>query len=139
MSNAKAAAALAEHAEAIRMLGKRAIADIIEIGRRLIEAKKLCGHGNWLPWLEREFGWKERTAQRFMTIATKLASNASDLTDLDLPVEALYRLAAPSTPPAVIDAVVERGARGDKVTASEVRTLVAQSSARDRASPSDHH
>ena len=51
---------LAQNAEAIRALGKRVIGDIIEIGRRLTEAKKIVGHGNWLPWLDREFGWRTR-------------------------------------------------------------------------------
>ena len=30
--------------------------DIIEIGNRLIEVRKTCEHGEWLPWLDREFG-----------------------------------------------------------------------------------
>jgi hypothetical protein len=34
---------LAENAEEIRKLGKRAGADVIEIGRRLTETKKICG------------------------------------------------------------------------------------------------
>jgi hypothetical protein len=42
-------ASLAEHADAIRALGKRVVHDVIEIGRRLTDCKKLCGHGNWLP------------------------------------------------------------------------------------------
>jgi hypothetical protein len=29
---------------------------LIEIGRRLIDAKAIAGHGNWLSWLDREFG-----------------------------------------------------------------------------------
>lgn len=45
---------LARHAEAIRDLHKRSIADIIEIGRLLSECKKLVGHGQWLPWLRCE-------------------------------------------------------------------------------------
>ena len=56
---------LAEHAKEIRKLGKRAIEDIIEIGRRLTEAKKLVGYGHWGNWLEKEFGWspaKRRTS-----------------------------------------------------------------------------
>jgi AcrR family transcriptional regulator len=53
---------LAENAEEIRNLGKRAAGDVIEIGRRLTEMKELCGRGNWLPWLQREFGWTDRHA-----------------------------------------------------------------------------
>jgi Protein of unknown function (DUF3102) len=59
---------LAEHAKAIRALGKRAIADIIEIGRHLTEAKALAGHGNWLPWLKVEFGWTDQSARNFMQV-----------------------------------------------------------------------
>jgi hypothetical protein len=40
---------LAEHAAEIRGLGKRVVGDVIEIGRRLTECKRICGHGNWLP------------------------------------------------------------------------------------------
>jgi hypothetical protein len=37
---------LADHAEKIRELGKRALRDVIEIGRLLTEAKMLAGTGN---------------------------------------------------------------------------------------------
>ena len=59
---------LAQNAEAIRALGKRVIDDIIEIGRLLTEAKQIAGHGNWLPWLEREFQWTDDTALNFMRV-----------------------------------------------------------------------
>jgi Protein of unknown function (DUF3102) len=87
---------LAEHAEAIRVLGRRVIGDVIEIGRRLTDAKERCGHGKWLPWLKREFGWSEDSALRFMQVA-EFAKNRS-LRDLEIPVSGLYLLAAPSTP-----------------------------------------
>src|SRR5262245_43428719 len=47
--------ALIEHATEIRRLGKRVIEDVIEIGRRLIACKAMLDHGQWLPWLDREF------------------------------------------------------------------------------------
>lgn len=40
----------------------------IEIGRRLVEAKELLSHGEWLPWLERETEFSERSAQNYMKI-----------------------------------------------------------------------
>ena len=40
----------------------------IEIGRRLCEAKDLCKHGEWLPWLERETQISDRSAARYMQI-----------------------------------------------------------------------
>jgi hypothetical protein len=101
-------AEMAEYAREIRELGREAVG---QIGQRLIKAKALCRHGDWLPWLEREFGWGERTAQRYMAIARALASNASRLTDLDIDLSALHLLAAPSTPPEVIDDVTTLGRR----------------------------
>jgi Protein of unknown function (DUF3102) len=90
--------ALAQHAEVIRALGKRVVHDVIEIGRRLTDAKARCGHGNWLPWLEREFGWSDSTALRYMQ-AHQFATDKS-VTVTDLSLKSLYLLAAPSTPEA---------------------------------------
>src|SRR4051794_5421690 len=62
---------LAEHAEAIRALGKQAIENtiknIIEIGERLVDVRdNHLDHGEWLPWLKREFAWSRQTADRFI-------------------------------------------------------------------------
>jgi hypothetical protein len=114
--------ALAEHAAEIRKLGKRAVQDIIEIGRRLTEAKKILGWGNWLPWLEREFGWSERTAQNFMRVA-ELAESAT-VADLNVDLRGLYLLASPSIRerhPEIIEAVAERSARGEPTTSDEIK------------------
>jgi hypothetical protein len=40
-------AALAE----VNTFARRALESAIEAGTRLLEAKELCGHGEWLPWL----------------------------------------------------------------------------------------
>ena len=66
-------------------------------GRRLTLCKDELGHGNWLPGIEREFGWTEMTATRFINVH-KLASKFENFSNLDLPVRGLYLLAAPSTP-----------------------------------------
>ncbi|WMI81578.1 DUF3102 domain-containing protein [Anaerotignum sp. MB30-C6] len=42
---------------------------IIEIGRRLEEAKLRIPHGRWGEWLKNEIQFSERTAQNFMRIA----------------------------------------------------------------------
>jgi hypothetical protein len=111
-------------AEDIRALGKRALDDIIEIGRRLIEAKEIAGHGNWLPWLEREFGWTTDTAQNFMSVASATSKNGN-FPNLNVPISGLYLLAAPSTPAKVIEAVGERSERGERVSLAAVRREIA--------------
>jgi hypothetical protein len=117
--------ALAKHAEAIRSLGKRVIADVIKIGKHLTEAKELCGHGNWLPWLEREFGWTDKTAKRLMAVYD-LNGKFDNLSDLEIPVSTLYLLAAPSTPTPVVEKVIERAKAGEKIGVAEVKDAINQ-------------
>src|SRR5215472_571867 len=113
---------LAEHAAEIRRLGKRTLADLIEIGARLTECKRICGHNNWLPWLDREFGWKETTAQRFMRVHKLWQSKSGKLPDL--PVSAIYLLAAPSTPEPAKTEIIERAKAGESLRATEVKRVV---------------
>src|SRR5262249_12572377 len=122
---APAVATLAEHAAAIRQLGKQTVENVVEIGRRLVQCKELVGHGNWLPWLDREFGWDERTARNFMR-AHELATKSEKFSDLNLPLSALYMLAAPSTPPEARDEVLARAEAGEKGTVAEVKTAIAK-------------
>src|SRR5262249_30410741 len=122
---APAAAVLAEHAAEIRRLGKQTVENVVEIGRHLTEAKEIAGHGNWLPWLDREFGWKEQTARNFMQVY-ELADKSPNFGDLNLPVSALYMLAAPSTPPEARAEIIERVEAGEKVTVADVKTAIAK-------------
>jgi DUF3102 family protein len=113
---------LAEHAAAIRQLGKRVVADVVEIGRRLSECKRICGHGNWLPWLNREFGWEETTAQRFMRVHALAQSKSGNLPDL--PVSAIYLLAAPSTPEPARAEIIKRAKDGEPVSVADVKQTI---------------
>jgi hypothetical protein len=47
-------------------------------GQALLAAKELCKHGEWLPWLDANFHGTQRTAQRYMAIASK-TTRVSDL------------------------------------------------------------
>ena len=114
---------LAAKSEAIRGLAENVRRDVIEIGRHLIEAKRACGHGNWLPWLEREFGWTERTAQRFMQISELLRKNDT-LSDLDLPIGSLSLLAQRSTPEEVRGEVFARAKAGEKLLPRTIRAMI---------------
>jgi len=114
--------ALAEHAAEIRRLGKRVVRDVIEIGERLTKCKALAGHGNWLPWLEREFGWTDDTALNFMR-AHELAKSRN-FRDLNLPISGLYLLAAPSTPKEARDEIIERAQAGETVPVAEVKRTI---------------
>jgi len=69
-----------------------------------------------LPWIEAEFGWSERTAQRYVTIANKYGSNYSRVNNLSF--KALALLSSESTPPEVREQVEQRAAKGERVTST---------------------
>lgn len=54
----------------------------LDLGARLNEAKELLAHGEWLPWLEREMQFSERTAQKFMALAREYEGNPQLASDL---------------------------------------------------------
>lgn len=68
---------------------------ILEIGRRLIEAKSQLQHGEWLPWLAEKVDFSEMTAQRFMKLARE-CENTPALLDLGA-TKALALLALPES------------------------------------------
>lgn len=43
----------------------------IEIGKRLIAAKKLVEHGDWSKWLEDNFNLSQQSARKFMQVAER--------------------------------------------------------------------
>lgn len=53
----------------IKFYSQQAGMSIIEIGKRLHEAKICLPHGEWGNWLKNEVNFSERTAQNFMRIA----------------------------------------------------------------------
>lgn len=78
----------------------------IEIGRRLVEAKDLLSHGEWLPWLEKETEFSERSAQNYMKIFNEYGAAQLGLfgpetntqTFADLPIsKALALLSVPES------------------------------------------
>jgi hypothetical protein len=65
----------------------------LQVGNDLIKAKALCGHGQWLKWLEANAAMTDRTARRYMRIARHWdkSDTVSDLT----PTEILRQLSTP--------------------------------------------
>ena len=106
----------------IRVLMKRTVQGIFEIGRRLIEVKKRLGHGRFLDWLEAEFEWSWDTAKRFMRVVEVFGHN-QQIADLNLAPSALYELAAPSTPEAVRSEALTRAKAGEAITYTTAKAI----------------
>jgi hypothetical protein len=129
------AAVLCEHADAIRALARRTVHDIIEIGRRLAEAKKMLGHGNFLPWVKQEFAWSEDTAERLIAVHA-LQNQIPHVAEFNLPLSGLYLLSRNSTPPEAVEAVVAKAQSGKPMSVAEIKSVI-KKSARTEAKPDD--
>lgn len=65
--------AIRAHEESLEC-AKSAVANAIAAGQALAEAKKLCKHGEWLPWLKENWPFSQRLAQDYMRIANTQSS-----------------------------------------------------------------
>ena len=79
----------------IILLKNQTAQNIIEIGKRLNQAKELVTHGEWGKWLEEKVEFSQRNANNFMRVAKEFSNSQtySNLTQskifalLDLPKE----------------------------------------------------
>ena len=55
----------------IRAHSRMAAESILQIGRDLMEAKQIAGHGGWLPFLQ-EIGFKPSTAENWMKLSREI-------------------------------------------------------------------
>jgi hypothetical protein len=70
---------------------KREVGDVVKTGGLLAEAKEQLDHGDWLPWLEKNFPPSARSAQRYMA-AAEFAAKYDSVAHLHLEVSALFAL-----------------------------------------------
>ena len=112
------AATLRAQAARIRKLVKTTTSTIIEVGRDLAAVKAHLKHGQFGDWVEAECGFSLRTAENY--IRAKEFAEGKSATVALLNPGTVYRLAAKGTPPELVDAVVERAAKGVVVTDREV-------------------
>jgi hypothetical protein len=105
----------AEHTAALTA-ARTALEHARRAGGLLAEAKAACGHGNWLPWLEANVRFSERTAQAYMRVAKhrpELEAKAQATADLTIE-DGLKLLAAPQAkdapaePPATEEELQDR-------------------------------
>lgn len=97
---------------------------MIQTGLLLMECKEIVGHGNFLGWLKYEFGWGERTAHNFMSVARQFTIDQLEGSSLE--PTTLVLLAAKSTPEAARRAILDRAANGTVVTVYEVKEVIAE-------------
>jgi len=121
-----------ETAERIRERVKRTVQEIIETGEDLLAAKEALPHGQFGKWLLAEFGWAERTARNFMSVAEQFGKSAN-FAELPIQPSAAYLLAAPSAPDEARQVAIEKAEAGEEITFAAAKVIVAE--ARKKSSP----
>lgn len=81
--------------EEINFYKRQAGSAVLEIGKRLVEAKEQLSHGEWLPWLEEKVAFSERSAQQYMRLWKEYGKSALSA-DLSIS-KALVLLALPDS------------------------------------------
>jgi hypothetical protein len=111
-------------AERIRQMVKRTLEVLIAVGEELLAVKQALPHGDFGPWLRVEFGWTERTARNFMTVAERFGPKTEIISDLRIDPTAAYLLAAPSAPEEASEAAVKRAEDGERITVAVAKQIL---------------
>lgn len=104
----------------IRRLDEEARASLVEIGKELVWAKDAFEHGTFIDWIDRELDMSWSSANRYMNVAKNIDPKL--LTVSNLTPTILYKLAAPATPPAYRQALVERVEKGASLDEREIKS-----------------
>jgi hypothetical protein len=121
---------LRKWATRIRQGIKSTVEAICDIGVQLCGAKQMLGHGQFIQWVESEFGFSPRSAQNYMR-ASEFASDKCATVAFLTPA-VVYRLAAPTAPPEVVSEVLARAANGERVSHAEVVQMLRAAKERTR-------
>jgi hypothetical protein len=133
------AAAQVHHAAArIREKVRRTLEDIIEVGKDLIRSKEFLPYGQFGRWLRAEFGWTERMARNFMSVAERFG-RTEIISDLHIQPTAAYFLAAPSAPDEARQTAIQRATAGERITVDVAKEILAQYRRKSRPSAEVAH
>jgi hypothetical protein len=111
-----------------------AIDAIAKIGNSLIAARTLLvRQGEFTFWVNAEFNWTLRTAQRYMSAAKFLAGKATCMSLL--PAHLIYRISAPSADPEIVQDVVEAAEAGTPLAPKEIEGRLDATVLRRRREP----
>lgn len=119
-------------ADHIRKYIKQTLENIIEVGQALQAVKNALPPGKFGAWLRAEFGWGERMARNFMSVAISFGPQAARIVELQIQPTAAYLLAAPSVPDEARQTAIERAEAGEPVTAKVARDILTRTRKRIR-------
>lgn len=111
--------ALDQLAVEIRFYSQQTAQNILEVGTRLIAAKKQVESGQWEEWLKGQVGYTIRTAQRFMKCAERF--NNASMSSLLTPSQMFELLSLPADETETF--IEQKKAEGNPVEDMTVKAL----------------
>ncbi len=115
---------LAVLAEDTRTRMKRSALDIYHIGANLLEAQDLLAHGEFLPWIEAEFGMGKSSAYKFMSVAKAFQGKFPQNGNLEIAASALYLLASPETTEDARDEALRLASAGEPISPKKAKKII---------------
>ena len=108
-------------AREIRALAKRTVYDINRIGELLTTVKGTLGHGNFGEWIDNEFGWSDRTANRFVAAYSKfdIMSNLDNIAPTSL-----YLLAGKNVSDNATAEALKRAESGEYIGVAQAKDII---------------
>lgn len=129
----------AELRAAASKIRHRSQESMIEIGRSLLQVKKILKHGQFLTqfrsFLEIECGLTLRSAENAMSAARLMADPKNEMFS-NLPITGLYALARKSTPEAVREQVRRLLSQGERPSVGRIKQVVSEEIGATKGSPS---
>ena len=116
-------AAVIAHAKTIKRHERRTVESMIAIGHELIAVQAKLPHGQFLLWIEQEFGWQKTVAYNLIQLGNKFPTVGTLPPGIGL--SALYQLTGPNLPDTALAEAATRQAAGEKITktvATEIAT-----------------
>ena len=99
--------------------------NIIEVGKRLIQAKSLVKHGNWAKWLDSNFELSQDTAENYIKLAKRFSTANSETFRNLKQSQMIAMLALPAGEEEnFIDEQKAEGKDVEKMTARQVKKAV---------------
>jgi|GEM_PF-4971087 len=115
---------IAELTQKIKKIQGQELEARVEIGLELLKAKELLAHGQFRPWVRREFRWSERTATSYIKLAEHYEGKTAKFADLDLGTA--LALVTDPTLEKVREEVFKRAETGENITRVDVRKQIAE-------------
>lgn len=115
---------LKEKVGVIRLLARQCAESVLHIGNHLNEVRERLEYETFSSWVDREFAWDLRHAQRMMMAAKAFKDLMGRQIVSNFDSSALYVLASPSSPPQARTFAIDLAQDGERISHQAAKSIV---------------